>query len=58
MSDQTNEQQATAKVENPADTPLQSTNPTKRRLWQWALWNIRQKNIAAQSNNGQRVPLD
>ena len=31
---------------NPARSPLQSLNPTVRRAWQFALWNLRQKNRA------------
>lgn len=42
---------------NPSSSPLQSPNPRIRAAWQAALRTIRKKNIAAQSNNGQRVPL-
>lgn len=39
---------------NPPRSPLQGPHALQ---WQWALWNIRRKNQAAQANNGQRVPL-
>lgn len=42
---------------NPPASPLQSPDPTIRAAWQCALETIRQRNIAARSNGGQRVPL-
>jgi hypothetical protein len=42
---------------NPPATPLQSQNRHVRAAWQAALRTIRKKNVAAQSNGGQRVPL-
>lgn len=37
--------------------PPQPMKPQLARALQWSAWNIRKKNRAAQSNNGQRVPL-
>jgi hypothetical protein len=42
---------------NPPATPLQSPNKGIRAAWQCALETIRQRNIAARNNGGQRVPL-
>lgn len=37
--------------------PPQPKSPRLAQALQWAAWSIRKKNRAAQSNNGQRVPL-
>jgi hypothetical protein len=42
---------------NPPISPLQSPNKGIRAAWQCALETIRQRNIAARNNGGQRVPL-
>jgi hypothetical protein len=41
----------------PMTNPPQPKSPRLAQALQWAAWAIRKKNRAAQSNNGQRVPL-